>query len=394
MIKKIKSNKQIRKIIVFVLFIIGKIMELFIKKKDKKIKPNEIKNIFINANFSAIGNFLLFTPLIRNLKENLPNSHITLMIVKNPNYQFIKNTKYCDTIIEFPTKFLGLMKLGLSLRKKHFDLGISNYYNGTSRKIPLFFLLMGIPYRITHIDPLMPTKLFYNKSFSCFFTHKIPLQDKHEIDINLDIIRLLGIKPNRDKFILNIPEKDEQFAEQFFKEHNINEKNLVIGFHAGSNDKQTWKRWSKFKFAKLANLLKKKYNSINILFGGPNEIELNNEIFDLMGKEGINLAGKITLTQVAAIIKRCTLLVANDSGLMHIASIMKVPSFVIIGPTDYIRSGPFFEKSQIIRIDLPCSRCYRLDSYNPEKCNFGLKCLKLIEPEMVLNKIDEFLSKN
>ncbi|MHA1830440.1 MAG: glycosyltransferase family 9 protein, partial [Candidatus Helarchaeota archaeon] len=202
------------------------------------------------------------------------------------------------------------------------------------------------------------------------------------------------IKPNRDKFILNIPEKDEQFAEQFFKEHNINEKNLVIGFHAGSNDKQTWKRWSKFKFAKLANLLKKKYNSINILFGGPNEIELNNEIFDLMGKEGINLAGKITLTQVAAIIKRCTLLVANDSGLMHIASIMKVPSFVIIGPTDYIRSGPFFEKSQIIRIDLPCSRCYRLDSYNPEKCNFGLKCLKLIEPEMVLNKIDEFLSKN
>ncbi|NHI92313.1 MAG: glycosyltransferase family 9 protein [Candidatus Lokiarchaeota archaeon] len=391
MIEFAKKNKILKKIINFGLFFFGKFLLLFIPKKPKKIELEKVKKILVNANLFSFGNFLLFSPVIRNLKELLPNTQLTVLMFKNANLLFIKGTRYYNKIIEYPQNFLKLIKLAFTLRYEKYDIVISNYYGGISRRDRLFYLLTGIPYRITNVDPLNKNSIFFDFSFSSFFTHKINIKKQHEVETNLNLIRILGLTPINDHFILRISKDDEEFVDNFFKENKIEKGKYIFGFHAGSNPTQKWKRWDKKKFGKLADMLKEKYNSINIFFGGPDEISLNNEIKNSMKTEFIDCAGKITVTQLAAMIKRCTLLVSNDAMSMHVASIVKTPSFVIIGPTDYVRSRPFYKESQIIKIDLDCSRCYRFGGFKAENCD--RKCLKLIKVEDVFQYVEQYLSK-
>jgi len=98
-------------------------------------------------------------------------------------------------------------------------------------------------------------------------------------------------------------------------------------------------------------------------------------------------AGKTSVKQVAALIERCDLLVCNDSGLMHAAVAVGTPVVAIYGPTDIHRTAPLGARHTVIRHEMPCSPCFRLEGDDAVQTCPHHDCLMTITPAEVLTAI-------
>ena len=91
----------------------------------------------------------------------------------------------------------------------------------------------------------------------------------------------------------------------------------------------------------------------------------------------INLAGKTTLREAIYLISQCRLFISNDSGLMHIAGALNIPTIALFGSTNPATTSPAGNKSTIVRREVSCSPCLK------EKCPTDFRCMKLISVEDV-----------
>lgn len=137
------------------------------------------------------------------------------------------------------------------------------------------------------------------------------------------------------------------------------------------------KRWPAANFGYLASNLPVPA----VIVGGRSDMALADEIYALSGGRAVSLAGKTSLKELAAVIRRAKFLVTADSGPMHIAAALNVPVLAVFGPTSPARTGPYGKMHTIIRSDLPCSPCYRRKPCEDWKCMSG------ITAESVLNVI-------
>jgi heptosyltransferase II len=119
------------------------------------------------------------------------------------------------------------------------------------------------------------------------------------------------------------------------------------------------KRWYPEKFAEVARALSDSYEIV--LFGGPNEVEMANDIeARLSGVKVTNLAGKTSVQELCAMIGGLDLFVTNDSGPMHVAAAYQVPTVAIFGPTRHLETSQWMnEKSVIVRHDMECAPCMK-----------------------------------
>src|SRR4030095_5343339 len=126
-------------------------------------------------------------------------------------------------------------------------------------------------------------------------------------------------------------------------------------------------------------------------FGSASEEEMIQEM--AQGLKGrVSLAeGKTSVKQAAALIEQCDLLVCNDSGLMHAAVAVGTPVAAIYGPTDFRRTAPLGDSHTIIRHELPCSPCFKLEGDDQVHACTHHDCLMTISPEEVLIAISQTL---
>jgi heptosyltransferase I len=132
------------------------------------------------------------------------------------------------------------------------------------------------------------------------------------------------------------------------------------------------KRWPVEKFAALAPKLSERFSLETVVAGGPDDAALGERI-----PGAINLAGRTTLRQLVVLLQRAELVIANDSGPMHIASALGRPLVTLFGPTNPVRTGPFGRQDSVLRLDIPCSPCYS------RRCSHQ-SCLQWLEVDSVL----------
>ena len=156
----------------------------------------------------------------------------------------------------------------------------------------------------------------------------------------------------------------------------------TLGINAGATYGSA-KRWYPDKFAEVGAAFSKTHNII--IFGGPNEIEISQEIEVKLQELGVNnftnLAGKTTIQELCANIGACSLFVTNDSGPMHIAAAYQVPTVAIFGPTKYKETSQWKnERSQIIRHEMECSPCMKRECpLGHHDCMKGISSQEVIE---------------
>ena len=160
----------------------------------------------------------------------------------------------------------------------------------------------------------------------------------------------------------------------------------TLGINAGATYGSA-KKWYPERFAEVAKEFSEKFDII--IFGGPNEIEMANEIEENLKASNvnnyINIAGKTNIKELCAKVGGCSLFITNDSGPMHVAAAYQVPSIAIFGPTKHKETSQWMnEKSKIVRHDMDCAPCMKREC--PLKHH---DCMKSITSSEVIQAVKD-----
>lgn len=316
------------------------------------IKVNKILVISIQGT----GDLLLTTPLLHRLKRIFPQAKLSILTYKSRE-QILSNNPDVDEIIIFDPRYqrniFKTLAFLFKLRQKYFDLSICAYPSG---------LRSGFISYLTGANLRAGQDFRMFKKYPWLFNVKAEIEEiKHAVEMNLDLLRALGVDTEdiAKEPILNLSRDDREFASKFLKDNGVSSSDTVIAIHAGvSKYNMKYKSWPKERFAKVADILIGQFQKKVLFIGGKDEVNLVNEIAGLMKNKALNVVGKYDLMQAAALIQRCNLLICNNSGPMHIAAALKIPTVSIPGPVDSRIHGPWGGNHIVLQSKLDCAPCY------------------------------------
>lgn len=318
-----------------------------------------------------IGDAVMTTPAVRTIRENSPESEIT-MLVHPWVADVFRYSPRVDRIFLYEKKgnhkgLKGMLRLAGELREQQFDCAIllQNAFEAA-----FITRIAGIPVRGGYTTDGRGLLLSHG-------VQKAPdLIRKHEIHYYQRIMRGLGLKTAANELELFIPGVHVAAARQRLGER-IGEKVGVvplIGLNPGAAFGPA-KRWPTERYAELADRLSAETGAWILLFGSAADQPTATEILSRAASREriIDLTGHTSLVEAMALIGECDMFVTNDSGLMHVAAALHTPQVAIFGSTDHIRTGPYSEQAVVIRKELPCSPCKKPRC--PEK---HFRCMRLI----------------
>ena len=149
------------------------------------------------------------------------------------------------------------------------------------------------------------------------------------------------------------------------------------------------KRWPTEYFAGLVRQLTAESPELRFaILGGRDDQAVGQMIAAAAPGKCLNLCGETTLPEMIEWVRRCELMVTNDTGPMHVAAALGKPMVALFGPTEPRRTGPYRQLDDVLRMDLPCSPCLS------HRCHFARpnECLKTISPQMVRDRVQKILS--
>lgn len=326
------------------------------------------------------------SPTIAALKQARPNWHLTVWVAPRGTRELAKADPNVDAVIEMPikTSLLQHARQINRLRHQHFDIGIV-LSPGQLTKSAAYLLLSDIPKRVGAAYPL-----FENPHSSFLLTDAVEEQDgTHDVEQNLRLLKPLGLKELRiTDYELQITPAHERDADKLLARLSIPTNRVLIGIHAGSAPDLPGKRWPPDRFAAVAAQLSTNHNAHFLLFGGPDEVAQRQELQKRIGPASASIVSAPLLTTAAAL-KKCHLLLSNDSGLMHIAAAISIPTFAIFGPTDETKTGPRGPKTHVIRAP------GTIPMYDTER-NFNIgqqphPTMLAVTPAMVLDELRNYI---
>ena len=345
-------------------------------------------NILIIA-LSGIGDALMFTPALQKLNDEMPGANIDVLVMYRGVKDIYEKLPQISKVLYFD--FLNKSKLEslrftLSLRKKYH--ATINIYPSNRKEYNLISRLIGAEKRFA--------VNYLRKDFSNFGflnTTRVLEDDRlHNVEENFRMVeKLVGKKINEIpamQFCLH--DDDSEFAKKFFKDQPIAENDLVIGFHPGCSSLKNHdkRRWEPNKFAELGKKLIEKFGAKILVFGGSDEEALKDIIVANINSPNTRPINAPSLSNTAAVMKRCNLFVTNDSSLMHVASALKLNVIAIIGPTNINYIRPWQTDHQIASLNLDCSPCFYY-SPKPLTCSrkdVKFKCIKELSVDFVFEK--------
>jgi heptosyltransferase-2 len=209
----------------------------------------------------------------------------------------------------------------------------------------------------------------------------------HVIDRYLAALTPLGISPPRVLPKLYPTDAQKGGVEELLNAQGWNGATPLVALAPGARWKT--KAWPVRNWIELATELKKEHSVTPILIGGSDEAELCRRIAERTG--ALNVAGSCSLMQSAALLRRATLLVANDSAPLHIATAVGTPVLALFGPTvEDFGFYPVGKDDRILGLDIDCRPCH---VHGGKECPKGHhRCLEELAPGEVLRAATEMLN--
>ena len=360
-----------------------------------RFDSERINRILVFA-YHGLGNFIMYTPALKLLRQRYPKARIDLQVGNNTGCEeVLAGAGLFDNIynLRYSAGLGAWLERAQAIRATRYDLTI-NEFHSHSWPLALLVAASGAPFRLGHV-----TSPGWSERFSRYsFIFNIPVtmrEDEHEVERYLDLVAAVGatgIDINEARPFIHLEAEDREFANGFLGETGLFGSSKVIGVQPGTSATMRWKQWPAERFRLvIERLLADHTDSQIILFGSANEASMIEDLARGLGPRARVAAGKTTVKQVAALIERCDLLVSNDSGLMHVAVAVGTPVAAIYGPTDLNRTAPLGPGHRVIRHNLPCSPCFKLESDAQVQACSHHDCLMTITPDEVYQVINETL---
>jgi heptosyltransferase-2 len=350
--------------------------------QENNILPTDIKTILVRCP-NWVGDIVMATPFFDCLRDSFEKARL-VGIVRSYAQGILRDGPWFDSFIDCGDKtWGGFWTMVGAIRKLRPDMaivlpnsirsvvpirisGVRNVYG--YRRSGRGFLLSGGPQPRRQGGQIEP----------------IPM-----VDYYLEIARWMGLKTQAEPAPkLYIRGTTEEEADRLLYRYGIGPDEMLVGLNPGASFGSS-KCWPAEYFARTAALIKQEFNCKIILFVGPGEEGIASAIESQTGTEIINTSNdKIDLELLKPLIRRCSLLITNDTGPRHYAVALDVPVVVIMGPTDPRYTASNLENTIVLREDLPCSPCHK------KQCPTDQRCMRSITPEMVLQAGRELLERN
>ena len=326
-----------------------------------------------------LGDLTLTTPFVHALRKAAPDAHITFLADEKLKDVVLHNP-YLDEVITIDKKgrdnsLLALAACAHRLSKLAFDVLINLHPNGSCS----FICAM------TKVKQRCGTTHTMFKPVWDVFT---PLNRKiHAADMYLDVLSQLGVTNIEHNGLEIFPSEEHMaHAEEFWRDHGVFGTDKLVGFNIGSA--VVTKRWAPERFAKVADTLAAKgYKPV--FFGGTMDEEMVQEAVSFMKTIPVVATGNFTIGGLAAAMRRCSLIITNDSGPMHVAISQKVPIVAMYGPSSPKLYGPYTKDATIVTALPPCPGC--ADGMK-HKCS-AMQCMTRLTVEQVVQAADAMLAK-
>jgi heptosyltransferase-2 len=208
----------------------------------------------------------------------------------------------------------------------------------------------------------------------------------HQSLYYLEMLKALGFKFSDQTLRIVPTEQDRQAAEMHLSEYGIAGQRPVIGMAPGAAYGPA-KRWYPERFAAVADRLNRKYSCPLLLFGSAGDRASTEAVQAAAQVSFIDIAGRTSLNEAIAMIARCDLFVTNDSGLMHVAGALGVPTVAIFGSTNPVTTSPMGERTVIVRRTVDCSPCLK------QKCPTDFACMDLVSIDEVFDESIRLLAE-
>lgn len=289
------------------------------------------KNILL-IRTDRIGELVLTLPAFRAARKVFPEAKISAMVDVSCA-EVIEGSFFVDSVIKIETE-----RVRKSLAEK-FRL----FWFITNSKFDLVIIFN--PSRIFNIITFfagIPARVGYNRKAGILLTHKIEdrkhLCNRHEVMNNLGLLRAIGVEADDTNLYFPIAANAENRIEGLLKEKGISVGCRLIAIHPAASNPA--KMWPSENFARLCDMLVSGFDAEGgikiILVGGKDKKAVADEIKAGMRADALDLTGCLSIKELGSFLKRCFLLISNDSGPVHISAAVGTPAVVFFGEA---RSG-------------------------------------------------------
>ena len=329
------------------------------------ISPRELKPFRILIRSSNwLGDAVMSVPAVRAIKNGRPDVHVTIAAPDKiaPMWKLILEV---DAIIPLPDASL-VSVVRLLRQQTPFDVAI---LFPNSLRTALESWLSGIPRRVG-----------YRGHCRSWLVNQIvreprkPGPPEHHSLRFLRIARECGAETSK----IELPNPSQT--------SNLKPQTLIIGLCPGAEYGPA-KRWLPERFAEAATKITAQSSAQWILLGTKNDAVIGEQIAAAIGDHCVNRIGQTTLDQLIAELRRCSLLLTNDTGTMHLAALLGVPVVAVFGSTEPRLTGPLGNGHIVLRHHVECSPCFL------RECPIDFRCMKAVSADEVATAVLSMLAK-
>ncbi len=345
-----------------------------------------MKRILVVHTGGGLGDVLLSTPVLDALRGAWPEAEIDFL-ARSGTAPVLEGNPAVHCLLRMPQAAPtpgGLPSWVARLRRRRYEAGLVLW-----SRTPLAWMLFlaGIPVRVGQDSRI---------GYSWLYTHRVRVRSEHGdtsthwSEILLDYVRALGVEPEkfgppRPRFM--VPDQARARAEELLRELPPGD-GPVVGLHSTKGLPLEPGRWPVDVFAGWAGSLHRDLKARLILTGGPDEVGLVGSVARLAGVETLNLAGRTDLATLAAVASRCEVFVCPDSGPMHLAAAMGVPTVGVYAlDEDFPRRwAPLAPSRRILRPEQRSCPAGCRKATCPD-----FHCYRAVLPEQVVEAVAELL---
>jgi len=330
----------------------------------------DARNILIRGT-NWIGDVIMTLPAMAAIRSAFPKAGISVL-AKPWVADIFSLCSDVDEVILYRSPGVhagvgGLFRLAGELRARKFDAAIL-LQNAIEAAIISF--LAGIPIRAG----------YNSDGRGLLLTHSVKrtraVRRIHQMDYYLEMVKTLGCNDGSRELHLNLTLADQNRGDEILRAYGIEPGGILIGIAPGATYGAA-KKWFPDRFAAVADRLIDEFSARILLFGSAGDQGSTGEVSRCANHVLTDLAGMTTLREAISLISRCRLFISNDSGLMHVAGALDVPTLAIFGSTNPVTTSPLGQNSIVVHKDLPCSPCLKTT------CPTDFRCMDMIGVEDV-----------
>lgn len=323
-----------------------------------------------------VGDAVLAIPALKAVRSHFPETEITLL-VRPWVAGLFTSAPFIDNVWteNKPSKLGDWTRITRDIRAFGFDLAL---LLPNSFESALMMFLARVPLRVGYATD--------GRTWMLTNSISPPTDSRHQVYYYLDLVKALQAGTDRPSIEIEATGEERANARNLLHEEGIPHADRFLVLNPGAAYGSA-KRWHEDRFAEVADILAKEMGLNVALIGSESERPIAEQIRDRMKSRPAVLSGKTSMETLIGVLAESSLMITNDSGPMHIAAALGVPTVAVFGSTDERVTAPFGPRTRVVKNPVECSPCLL------RECPIDHRCMNGVSVEDVCKAARELVSQ-